>query len=105
MTKDLYSPNFDAPVATRAIAATVELPGSKSLTNRELVLALAMQQAGDGFSELSGPLLKQALGRDEAELFRAVVEVFLRANQQRVFCVGRDLVELFLPFSSTSSHT
>ena len=39
MTKDLYSPNFDAPVATRAIAATVELPGSKSLTNRELVLS------------------------------------------------------------------
>jgi 3-phosphoshikimate 1-carboxyvinyltransferase len=64
MTKDLYSPNFDAPVATRAIAATVELPGSKSLTNRELVLsALATEP-----TELTGALVS----RDSALMIAAL---------------------------------
>jgi 3-phosphoshikimate 1-carboxyvinyltransferase len=64
MTKDLYSPNFDAPVATRAIAATVELPGSKSLTNRELVLsALAAEP-----THLTGALVS----RDSALMIAAL---------------------------------
>ena len=39
MSSDLYSRDYAAPVAVRALNATVELPGSKSLTNRELVLS------------------------------------------------------------------
>ena len=55
MSKDLYSRDFDAPVATRALAATVELPGSKSLTNRELVLsALATEP-----TKLTGALVSR----------------------------------------------
>ena len=38
MAKENYS-RWNAPVASHALNATVELPGSKSLTNRELVLA------------------------------------------------------------------
>jgi 3-phosphoshikimate 1-carboxyvinyltransferase len=47
MTADGYSPDlapaargpWRAPVAPRALRATVTVPGSKSLTNRELILA------------------------------------------------------------------
>lgn len=39
MSSDLYSRDYAAPVAERALDAVVELPGSKSLTNRELVLS------------------------------------------------------------------
>ena len=38
MANHIYS-RWSAPVASNALSATVELPGSKSLTNRELVLA------------------------------------------------------------------
>ena len=64
MTKDLYSPNFDAPVATRAIAATVELPGSKSLTNRELVLSALANEP----THLTGALVS----RDSALMIAAL---------------------------------
>ena len=55
MSSDLYSRNFDAPVATRAIAATVELPGSKSLTNRELALSALAEEP----TRLSGALVSR----------------------------------------------
>ncbi|MEN9752926.1 MAG: hypothetical protein RL670_617 [Actinomycetota bacterium] len=39
MTSDTYSAEWPAPVASAPLSATVSLPGSKSLTNRELVLS------------------------------------------------------------------
>ena len=39
MSSQSYSPLWPAPVASRALNAVVALPGSKSLTNRELVLS------------------------------------------------------------------
>ena len=52
MSSELYSQDFAAPLAFGAIKATVVLPGSKSLTNRELVLsALATEP-----TKLSGAL-------------------------------------------------
>lgn len=39
MSSDLYSRDFAAPLASKPLNATVTLPGSKSLTNRELVLS------------------------------------------------------------------
>ncbi|MET0734395.1 MAG: 3-phosphoshikimate 1-carboxyvinyltransferase [Microbacterium sp.] len=60
MTADRYSPAaapatrgaWSAPVAGGALQATVTVPGSKSLTNRELILAAL----ADGPSRLAGPL-------------------------------------------------
>lgn len=60
MSADAYSPLpsrtggglWRAPVAAAPLAATVTVPGSKSLTNRELVLAAL----ADGPSRLTGPL-------------------------------------------------
>jgi 3-phosphoshikimate 1-carboxyvinyltransferase len=45
-------PNWRAPFASRPINATVTVPGSKSLTNRFLVLAAL----ADGPSRLRAPL-------------------------------------------------
>ncbi|MFM7030753.1 MAG: 3-phosphoshikimate 1-carboxyvinyltransferase, partial [Micrococcales bacterium] len=42
MSQQISSPNaplWPAPVAAKPLSATVALPGSKSLTNRELVLS------------------------------------------------------------------
>ncbi|MGN6218497.1 MAG: 3-phosphoshikimate 1-carboxyvinyltransferase [Microbacterium sp.] len=60
MTADGYSPSsapiarghWSAPVAAGALRATVTVPGSKSLTNRELILAAL----ADGPSRLIAPL-------------------------------------------------
>ncbi|WP_394289333.1 3-phosphoshikimate 1-carboxyvinyltransferase [Microbacterium sp.] len=57
MTADAYSPTtsaatWPAPTPSRPVEATVAVPGSKSLTNRELVLAAL----ADGPSLLSAPL-------------------------------------------------
>ncbi len=60
MTADRYSPSpstrergpWPAPVASGPLHATVTVPGSKSLTNRELILA----SLADGPSRLSSPL-------------------------------------------------
>ncbi|MFL5505596.1 MAG: 3-phosphoshikimate 1-carboxyvinyltransferase, partial [Gemmatimonadales bacterium] len=60
MTADRYSPDlapaargpWRAPVAPRALRATVTVPGSKSLTNRELILA----SLADAPSRLMAPL-------------------------------------------------
>jgi 3-phosphoshikimate 1-carboxyvinyltransferase len=60
MTADGYSPDlapaargpWRAPVAPRALRATVTVPGSKSLTNRELILA----SLADAPSRLIAPL-------------------------------------------------
>ena len=64
MSSDLYSTNYEAPVASRALSATIELPGSKSLTNRELVLsALATEP-----TRLTGALVS----RDSALMIAAL---------------------------------
>lgn len=64
MSSNLYSADFAAPVATGTLAATVELPGSKSLTNRELVLsALATEP-----TKLTGALVS----RDSALMISAL---------------------------------
>ncbi|MEV7694736.1 3-phosphoshikimate 1-carboxyvinyltransferase [Microbacterium sp. NPDC089189] len=58
MSADRYSPpsavtgHWHAPVAAEAVQAVVAVPGSKSLTNRELVLAAS----ADGPSILQAPL-------------------------------------------------
>lgn len=60
MTPDAYSPAgapgsrpaWSAPTVTRPVHATVTVPGSKSLTNRELILA----SLADGPSRLIAPL-------------------------------------------------
>lgn len=60
MSDDRYSPSpapphdgrYPAPVATTPLASTVSVPGSKSLTNRELVLAAI----ADGPGRLIAPL-------------------------------------------------
>lgn len=72
MTADGYSPQhpptargpWSAPVADRPLRATVTVPGSKSLTNRELVLAAI----ADGPSRLSGPLHSE----DSARMIEAL---------------------------------
>ena len=67
MSSDLYSNNLDAPVASGAISASVELPGSKSLTNRELVLsALAIEK-----TRLTGALVS----RDSALMIAALQQL------------------------------
>ncbi len=67
MSSDLYSNNLDAPLASGAISASVELPGSKSLTNRELVLsALAIEQ-----TRLTGALVS----RDSALMIAALQQL------------------------------
>lgn len=57
MSVDRYSPSpvqgaFPAPVADHAVRATLAIPGSKSLTNRELVIAAI----ADGPGRLIAPL-------------------------------------------------
>jgi len=70
MSSDLYSADFAAPVATRTLAATIELPGSKSLTNRELVLsALAAEP-----TQLTGALVS----RDSALMIAALTSLGAR---------------------------
>ena len=67
MSSDLYSNNLDAPLASGAISASVELPGSKSLTNRELVLsALAIEK-----TRLTGALVS----RDSALMIAALQQL------------------------------
>lgn len=65
MSSDRYSPDpvsdvesaapWDAPIAAHALDATLAIPGSKSLTNRELVLAAL----ADGPGRVSAPLHSQ----------------------------------------------
>ena len=57
-------PHWPAPFATRPINATVTVPGSKSLTNRYLVLAAL----ADGPSRLRAPLHS----RDSALMIEAL---------------------------------
>ncbi len=55
MSSDTYSPTaagWEAPVASGALSARLSVPGSKSLTNRELVLAALAESPGT----LHGPL-------------------------------------------------
>lgn len=50
--QNLSSGTWPAPRSTQPLAATIELPGSKSITNRELILAAL----GEGVSTLLRPL-------------------------------------------------
>ena len=64
MTAQTYSQHWSAPLADRPISATIELPGSKSLTNRELVLsALASEPT---------TLLRPLHSRDSALMIEAL---------------------------------
>jgi 3-phosphoshikimate 1-carboxyvinyltransferase len=55
MTSDNYSEPWAAPKVSATIAASIKLPGSKSLTNRELVLAAL----ADSPTELIEPLVSR----------------------------------------------
>ena len=64
MSSQSYSPLWSAPVASRPLNAVVALPGSKSLTNRELVLSALAD---------SPTLMKAALhSRDSALMIQAL---------------------------------
>ncbi len=64
MTAQTYSQHWSAPLADRPISATIELPGSKSLTNRELVLSAL---AGEPTT-----LLRPLHSRDSALMIEAL---------------------------------
>lgn len=64
MTSEKYSEPWVAPTVSAPIAASIKLPGSKSLTNRELVLAAL----ADSPTELIEPL-----GSRDSELMIAAV--------------------------------
>jgi len=66
MTQANYS-QWPAPIASRALDATVRLPGSKSLTNRELVLASLANEP----TEFSGALVS----RDSSLMFEALASL------------------------------
>ena len=55
MTSEKYSEPWAAPTVSRPISASIKLPGSKSLTNRELVLAAL----ADSPTELVEPLISR----------------------------------------------
>jgi len=75
MSSDLYSHNLDAPVASGVINASVELPGSKSLTNRELVLsALAIEP-----TRLTGALVS----RDSALMIAALQQLGAKVDDAK----------------------
>lgn len=66
MTDESYSPSWVAPTANDKLAAKISLPGSKSLTNRELVLsALAKEPSTliDPLESRDSSLMIEALGR------------------------------------------
>ena len=73
MSSNLYSRNLDAPVATNAINATVELPGSKSLTNRELVLSALANSP----TKLTGALVS----RDSGLMIAALQQLGARVEE------------------------
>jgi 3-phosphoshikimate 1-carboxyvinyltransferase len=64
MTSDTYSALWPAPVAAGPIHATVKLPGSKSLTNRELVLS--------ALAEKPTTLVEPLLSRDSKLMIAAL---------------------------------
>lgn len=66
MANHIYS-RWAAPVASSALEATVELPGSKSLTNRELVLAAIATEP----TEFAGALVS----RDSSLMLDALVSL------------------------------
>lgn len=74
MSSNLYSDNWHAPVASRAISATVHLPGSKSLTNRELVLSALASEP----TELTGALVS----RDSSLMIAALEALGARVDNK-----------------------
>lgn len=71
MNQANYS-QWPAPLATRALNATVTLPGSKSLTNRELILAAI----ADSPTTFSGALIS----RDTQLMMAALVQMGCRVS-------------------------
>jgi 3-phosphoshikimate 1-carboxyvinyltransferase len=70
MTLSTYSSEHElwpAPVAAGSIAATVALPGSKSLTNRELILAALAARSGS-----SSTLVEPLESRDSSLMIEAL---------------------------------
>ncbi|MCV7080261.1 hypothetical protein H7H37_01885, partial [Mycolicibacterium insubricum] len=49
-------PRWPAPVARAPVSATVAVPGSKSLTNRTLILSAMAAATGGGTSTIAGAL-------------------------------------------------
>src|SRR5919107_5582272 len=91
-------PHWPAPFASRPVDAVVEVPGSKSLTNRYLVLAAL----ADGPSRLRAPLHS----RDSALMIDALRQ--LGATITEVpgdGAFGPDLEVLPLPANAASAST
>ena len=75
---------WPAPAATRTLTATVELPGSKSLTNREL----ALSALAEGESTLRSPLRS----RDSSLMIEALAALGTRIEEFGHGQYGPDLV-------------
>ena len=73
MTSEKYSEPWAAPTVSRPISASIKLPGSKSLTNRELVLAAL----ADSPTELVEPLIS----RDSELMIAALTSLGARFNR------------------------
>ncbi len=89
MTTSNYSANGDAPLwrapqASRPLNATVEIPGSKSLTNRELILSAV----ADSPSLLRRPLHS----RDSALMIEALRAVGVTVTEQPGDGIDADLL-------------
>ena len=118
MTSRDYSPNgenWPAPEATKRLSARVRVPGSKSLTNRELVLAAL----ADGPSKIREPLRSRdtdlmiaalrSLGADfvfdkEGETETLVVNPKVLTGNVSIDCGLAGTVMRFLPPLSTLAN-
>ena len=76
MTLENYSEPWAAPTVSAPIAASIKLPGSKSLTNRELVLAAL----ADSPTELIEPLVS----RDSELMIAALTSLGARFERRNV---------------------
>ena len=111
MTQANYS-QWPAPLASRALAAKVSLPGSKSLTNRELVLAAIAEEptqfAGALVSRDSSLMIDalRALGAEivGAETTSPKVSPALLTANAAIDCGLAGTVMRFVPPLSTLNH-
>lgn len=111
MANHIYS-RWSAPVASNALSATVELPGSKSLTNRELVLAALASEpttfAGALVSRDSKLMIEAlvSLGSVIANAESTTPEVFPASlvGDAEIDCGLAGTVMRFVPPLSTLNH-
>ena len=73
MTSQNYSEPWAAPLATRPISASIKLPGSKSLTNRELVLA--------ALADAPTTLIEPLVSRDSMLMIAALTSLGARFTE------------------------